>query len=143
MKRYFLGFFLLLVLSFFILNNTSKAEVITINQDIESDFTIADEELLTSKISEETESKSASNVVVINFHSFFHKGEYPRLNHINVTPDSFKAILLALQDNGYNTVAEQDFYDFLNGNKNLPEKSIIITIDDGKIVSDELNTEGN
>ncbi|WP_108308606.1 polysaccharide deacetylase family protein [Metalysinibacillus jejuensis] len=77
------------------------------------------------------ETNYASNVVVINFHSFFEEGEYPRLNNINVTPDNFKAILLALQNHGYNTVAEQDFYDFLNGNKNLPEKSIIITIDDG------------
>lgn len=77
------------------------------------------------------ETNHASNIVVINFHSFFEENEFPRLDHINVTPENFEEILLTLQAEGYQTIEENDFYAFLNGNKYLPQKSIVITIDDG------------
>ena len=77
------------------------------------------------------ESNYASNVVVVNFHSFFEEGEFPHLNHINVTPKNFEEILLALKTEGYQTIDEDNFYSFLNGKKYLPQKSIVITIDDG------------
>lgn len=49
----------------------------------------------------------------------------------NVTESIFKEQMQVLKDNGYNTVTVKDLLLFLNGQKKLPEKSFVLTFDDG------------
>lgn len=75
--------------------------------------------------------KGANSVTIINYHSFFKKNEQPKINNINVNPELFEKHLKTLTDYGYKTVTEEDFIAFMKGKKRLPEKSILLTIDDG------------
>lgn len=48
-----------------------------------------------------------------------------------ITPDEFEGDLKYIKANGYTTVVMQDLIDFVYENKNLPEKPIMLTFDDG------------
>lgn len=49
----------------------------------------------------------------------------------NVDLENFKDQMFALKDSGFKTVSLEDLEAFLKGQKNLPEKSIMVTFDDG------------
>lgn len=49
----------------------------------------------------------------------------------NVTAENFKDQMFALKEAGYRTVKLSDLEAFLRGDKYLPEKSIVLTFDDG------------
>jgi peptidoglycan/xylan/chitin deacetylase (PgdA/CDA1 family) len=49
----------------------------------------------------------------------------------NVTLDTFKEHLATLHDRGWQTVTLADFHSFLRGEKTLPERSFVLTFDDG------------
>ena len=48
-----------------------------------------------------------------------------------ITPDEFEKDLIYLKENGYKTVFMQDIIDYVNGKGALPEKPIVLTLDDG------------
>jgi peptidoglycan/xylan/chitin deacetylase (PgdA/CDA1 family) len=48
-----------------------------------------------------------------------------------ITPKEFEADLKYLSENHYNTITMKDLLDYVNDNKLLPEKPIILTFDDG------------
>lgn len=50
----------------------------------------------------------------------------------NVLEKNFKAQMFALKKAGYQTVTIEQAYEFLQGKKDLPNKSILITFDDGR-----------
>lgn len=50
-----------------------------------------------------------------------------------VQTDRFEAQIKALVDNGYTTITFDDLWQYMNGTAGLPEKPIIITMDDGYI----------
>jgi len=50
---------------------------------------------------------------------------------LSVSPKQFEAQLRYLQENGYTTVSLQNVYDLLKIGKPLPEKSVVLTFDDG------------
>ncbi len=54
---------------------------------------------------------------------------------INVPTDVFKDQMFALKKNGYTTITTDELYSFLRGDIALPEKSIAITFDDGRVSS--------
>lgn len=56
---------------------------------------------------------------------------YTAINSNNVTPENFKAQMNYIKDNGYTTITLDDLYQYLNGSKKVPKKSIVITIDNG------------
>lgn len=50
----------------------------------------------------------------------------------NISVDTFRDQMMALKKAGYSTVTMQDFWDFVQGNKELPDKSFLLTFDDGR-----------
>jgi peptidoglycan/xylan/chitin deacetylase (PgdA/CDA1 family) len=49
----------------------------------------------------------------------------------NVTLENFKNQMFSLKKAGYQTVGIKEFYDFIQGNAKLPDKSFLLTFDDG------------
>ncbi len=52
-----------------------------------------------------------------------------------ISPDDFEKDLLFFIENGYTTINMQDLIDFVYNGKELPEKPIMITFDDGYLTS--------
>lgn len=89
---------------------------------------------LVTGITEDVEAKETPNapqVTVMNYHHFGYEGEYPRVDNIRVEPEMFKKQLQALKDEGYTTITQEELSDYLHGTGTIPEKSLLITIDDG------------
>lgn len=55
-----------------------------------------------------------------------------RIN-LGVTPDNFEKQVKWLYDNGYKTLTMSQYFSLVSGNKEMPKKSVIITVDDGYI----------
>ena len=70
-------------------------------------------------------------IPVLNYH-FFYKDKSEKCNqNICLQVDKFKEQLKYLKDNGFYTVTMQEFVDWMYGEIDLPQKSVLITIDDG------------
>lgn len=70
-------------------------------------------------------------IVALMYHHF---SEQPQdLNSVTVHPDNFREQLRALKESGYVSIRQQDLLQYLNGDSDalLPEKSVVITVDDG------------
>lgn len=52
-------------------------------------------------------------------------------NDLLLSPEKFKSQLKYLKDNEYTPITMDELYDFLKNNKPIPEKSVVITFDDG------------
>lgn len=65
-------------------------------------------------------------VPVLCYHRFG-----PRASKLNVTPAAFEAQMEYLARNGYAVISMKRLARFLEGKEGLPEKSVVITIDDG------------
>lgn len=52
-------------------------------------------------------------------------------NDMSITPEKFDEHMQALKDNGYETINFDDVYGYVMNNMPLPEKSVIVTFDDG------------
>jgi peptidoglycan/xylan/chitin deacetylase (PgdA/CDA1 family) len=63
----------------------------------------------------------------------YHSIGYDKGNTARVTKENFKEQMKYLRDNGYVTLTLNDAYDFFIDNKPVPEKSIILTFDDGYV----------
>jgi peptidoglycan/xylan/chitin deacetylase (PgdA/CDA1 family) len=50
---------------------------------------------------------------------------------LSVAPDFFRKHLQYLKDNGYSVITMTDLKNFFNGGPNLPQKPVMITLDDG------------
>lgn len=50
----------------------------------------------------------------------------------NILLEDFKNQMFALKKNGWQTVGIGDFYQFIKGEKELPDKSFLLTFDDGR-----------
>jgi peptidoglycan/xylan/chitin deacetylase (PgdA/CDA1 family) len=68
-------------------------------------------------------------IPIVMYHSIgFEKG-----NTARVTKENFKEQMKYLKDNGYVTLTLNEAYDFFIDNKLVPEKSIVLTFDDGYV----------
>ncbi|MEY5026432.1 MAG: Poly-beta,6-N-acetyl-D-glucosamine N-deacetylase precursor [Verrucomicrobiota bacterium] len=67
-------------------------------------------------------------VIVLCYHRFEEK---PRADGMAVTPAAFEAQMQALKEGGYTVIPMQQFLGWRRGEKSVPEKSCVITIDDG------------
>lgn len=50
---------------------------------------------------------------------------------IIISPEKFRQHLQAIKDNGYTTLTMAQFNDYILGDKPIPEKSVLLTFDDG------------
>ena len=75
--------------------------------------------------------KNATSIPVLNYH-FFYKDSSDKCNEqLCLRVDRFKEQLEYLRDNGFYTLTIQEFVSWMYGEIELPEKSILLTIDDG------------
>lgn len=81
------------------------------------------------------DSKFATSIPVLNYHFFYSDGEPCNeiicLN-INKLEEQFKY----LNDNGFKTLTMREYIDWYDGKIELPNKSVLITIDDGAMGTD-------
>ena len=69
-----------------------------------------------------------SQVIVFGYHRFEKKVRRP---DTEITPEAFEAQMQALKDNDIAVIGMQDFLAWKRGEKSIPPRAAIITIDDG------------
>lgn len=76
-------------------------------------------------------SKGATKIAVLNYH-FFYTPEGEKCNEsLCLRMDRFRQQLDYLRDNGFYTLTIQEFVSWMYGEIDLPEKSVLLTVDDG------------
>lgn len=73
------------------------------------------------------QAKGYQTVPVLAYKSF--SKDKPGL--MSVTETAFKAQMKYLKENGFHVISTEQLLDFLDFNNQIPEKSVVITIDDG------------
>lgn len=63
----------------------------------------------------------------------YHSIDYEKGNELRLPKEQFKEQMKYLKDNGYTILTLNELYNFLEKNKPIPEKSIVITLDDGYV----------
>lgn len=66
-------------------------------------------------------------VTILNYHDFREASQTP----LQITPKQFEEQMQYLKENGFHVVSLENFYDFIDLKFKLPEKAVVITIDDG------------
>lgn len=69
------------------------------------------------------------SIPVLMYHSIM----YEKGNELRMPKEQFHEQMKYLKDNGYTTLSFDELYEFLANNKPIPEKSIVITLDDGYV----------
>lgn len=69
-----------------------------------------------------------TRVSILGYHEFSETGP---ATEMRLERDTFRRQLQAIKDNGLHVISLQDFIDWKSGKKSIPERSILITIDDG------------
>lgn len=79
--------------------------------------------------------QSAKKNLIYNSQSipvlYYHSINYEAENELRIPKEKFKEQMQYLKDNGYTTLSLDEFYNFLSKNNPVPDKSVIITFDDG------------
>jgi len=68
-------------------------------------------------------------IPIIMYHSIVNSTA--KVNSYIITPAILEADLKYLSENGYTTILAEDLISFVNGQKDLPEKPVMLTFDDG------------
>jgi len=63
----------------------------------------------------------------------YHCIDYEKNNGLKVPKEQFRRQMKYIKDNGYCTITLDELYKFMLNNKPIPEKSVVITFDDGYI----------
>ncbi len=74
-----------------------------------------------------SQNPQASSVTILGYHRF----EDPAKDPLAITPAMFREQLQAIKDAGITVISMEDFLAWRRGEKEIPEKSAVITIDDG------------
>ena len=78
-----------------------------------------------------TQSGGAQKVAVLNYHFFYASSSEGCDESICLNITKFKEQLKWLKDNGYKTLTMKEFVSWMYGSGSVPQKSVLITIDDG------------
>lgn len=87
-----------------------------------------------SPIKAEISPEEVSKVSVIMYHNFVTDEDVKsgvEFDEYSIKPEDFEEDLIWLQNNGYVTITSDDLIRHLEGEKALPQKAVIISIDDG------------
>ncbi len=78
------------------------------------------------------QTSSNQSIAVVNYHFFYDESKGESCNEsICLEISKFREQLQWLQDNGYKTLTIHEFADWMDGVIEVPEKSVLLTIDDG------------
>ncbi|MDN0068218.1 S-layer homology domain-containing protein [Collinsella ihumii] len=81
-----------------------------------------------------TNARHVSKVSAIMYHNFITEEDQKNgveFEEYSLDPSDFEEDLQYLRNNGYTTITSADVIDYINGDKPLPAKAVIISIDDG------------
>ncbi|MCI1944905.1 polysaccharide deacetylase family protein [Clostridium luticellarii] len=62
---------------------------------------------------------------------YYHSIGYEKGNELRIPKEKFREQIKYLKENGYTALTMDEFYEFLIYNKPIPDKSVLITFDDG------------
>lgn len=62
---------------------------------------------------------------------YYHSIDYEKGNELRLPKEKFREQMQYLKDNNYTTLTLSELYEFIQNNKPIPEKSVVITFDDG------------
>ena len=89
------------------------------------------------KVSEKPKPVATQKVAVLNYHFFYETDEENKnlcgSQSICLKMDRFRQHLKWLNDNNYKTLTMKEFVSWMYGEISIPEKSVLITIDDGAL----------
>lgn len=83
-----------------------------------------------------TNAKSVFDVPILMYHEFVTQKDLDEgvaFDEYAIWYDEFESDLIWLRDHGYTTITTKELVDYLNGSGTMPEKPVILTIDDGKL----------
>ncbi len=80
---------------------------------------------------EEPPKNPNQGIAVLNYHFFYDPATQECNETICLKVDMFRSHLQYLKDNGYKTLTMKEFVNWIYGRIELPEKSVLITVDDG------------
>ena len=83
-----------------------------------------------------TRPQPLSKVTVLMYHNFITREDRQKgieFEEYSLDPADFEADLQYFRQNGYTTITSADLLDYINGEKPLPAKALIISIDDGTL----------
>lgn len=80
---------------------------------------------------EEPKKNTNQGIAVLNYHFFYDPATQECNETICLKTDMFRSHLQYLKDNGYKTLTMNEFVNWIYGRIELPEKSVLITVDDG------------
>lgn len=126
---------IILIISFMFINNSANKNPISINNNITKNTSKHSLDNNIEKLSNtdinrfENEKLTSENigVPVLYYHSVNENAD----NEVTITPEMLKEQLNYINDNDYVTITIKELYDYLKNNQPIPEKSIVITFDDG------------
>ena len=111
------------------------------NNTLKEDFTrmVGGEEVEERVIKQAVSNKQS--IAVLNYHFFYDSslGETNCNENICLDTKRFRQQLDYLRDNGYKTLTIDEFAKWMYGEITLPEKSVLITIDDGAMGTSKIN----
>lgn len=83
-----------------------------------------------------TNPQKLSCVTVIMYHNFISEEDIKNgveFEEYSISPSAFEEDLKYLKNNGYTTITSDDLIKYMHGEKPLPPKAVIISIDDGTL----------
>ena len=76
------------------------------------------------------DTKNAEKIPILTYHKIVPEGtEFS--NGLLIAADTFDKEMKYLHDSGYTTLTLDEFYDWYTGKTEVPEKSVVVTFDDG------------
>ncbi|MCR4944694.1 MAG: polysaccharide deacetylase family protein [Clostridium sp.] len=105
---------------------SSKEETVSIDSDTENDYSKDSNRFEGTKLTSED-----VGVPVLYYHSVLPDSEVTTPNEVTISPEKLKQELEIVKNLGYTTITLSELNDYLNNKIEIPEKSIVITFDDG------------
>lgn len=106
----------------------TKAPAVSSSTPVSVQAALSSSSSQTSSIIEEN-FKYTKTIPILMYHSI----AYEKNNILRVPKDKFDAEMKWLYDNGYKTITLDDVYNGIESGKGVPEKSVVITFDDGYV----------
>ncbi len=121
-KKFFFIFILIFLIS--IVGCSRSINIIKKTAPVKQTDTIKKKALIKQTVPVKPYGKS---IPVLMYHSI----TYEKGNPICIPIETFKEQMRYLKDNGYHTITLMDLYKYLMRQKAIPEKSVVLTFDDG------------
>lgn len=120
------------------IKTTKDTNIDSINRYVVSDYTSLDmiEKMINGVNINESNNQS---VAVLNYHFFYDSNSEVCNESICLDSKKFEQHLAYLKENGYKALTMNEFIGWKNDKTDIPEKSVLITIDDGAMGTGKLN----